>query len=115
MIVLLVIAILIALALSAYAGYKVGSYYSMQLVRTISEQNERLTAFSNAWASAASSTTKISGDVAQLHTQNVNASLQTILVLLGNVQQQQMNKIDSKENEKINDIINRVKNITHHE
>lgn len=106
------IVILISLIVGGIIGFKIGGYHSMKLVNTVTEENNRLRQFANAWVSAASSTTQISSDAAHQTTQNLNSTIQTVVQLLGTVQQQQANNLSKHENDQVNALIQQAKSLT---
>lgn len=108
----ILIVILASLIVGGIIGFKIGGYHSMKLVHTVTEENNRLRTFSNVWASAASSTTQISNEVAQHTTQNLNNTLHLVTQLLGTAQRQQENTLSNQENEKITQLINQAKSLT---
>lgn len=90
-------------------GYYIGGYFLRQENRTIQRQLELQKQFSEHWAAAATGKEELSKRVAEQQVQNVNTTMQTVIALLHSFQVQQANTASQEDKQKVEKIINQVK------
>jgi hypothetical protein len=109
-IVIIVIA-LILLALGGYCGFRIGSHHIRQENLVLKTNISHLEKFCQVWAAEAAGSYNLSNQVSQMQTNNLTATMLMVIQLLNSYRSQNANGINTNENEKISDIINKAKSI----
>ncbi len=102
--------ILIAIAAS-YAAWRLGGLYARKLNNTLREQNSLLEKFSHYWFQNVLSTQDLSKNIAKEQTQNLQATIQSTLLLLNSLSKQ-TEQTNPQDSEKIKSIISTIKGIS---
>jgi hypothetical protein len=98
------------LALGIFIGYKAGTYFIKKENIILYKQVQLLHGFSQHWAHEATAKNELNKKVAEQQTQNTTTAIQTFIQLLNSFQQRQAENINQEEKEKLDRIINQVKN-----
>lgn len=110
----MIIVIIILLGIGGYAGYRYSTRYSSRVTDTLIEHNTHLQQHADDWYNIARSISQFNNNVAQQHTNNIAATMHTVIQLLNTIQRQQSTALDSQETQKINTLIQQAKSIAQH-
>lgn len=96
--------------LGIFLGYRIGSYFIRKENIVLHKQLQLLKEFSAHWAKEATAKNELNRQVATQQTENTATAIQTFIQLLQSFQQKQSESINQEEKEKMEKIINQVKN-----
>jgi hypothetical protein len=106
---MIIIFIMICLGLVFYGGYRYGSFHTLKENDTLRNQLQLQERFSRQWASEATDKYELSSKVAQQQTQGLGMTMHAVIQLLSTYQFQNAGSMNTQENEKVADIINKAK------
>lgn len=91
-------------------GYWIGGYFMRKENNALHKQLQLLKEFSAHWAKEATAKNELNKQVASQQTQNTAVAIQTFIQLLQSFQQRQANTNNQEESDKLEKLINQVKN-----
>lgn len=91
-------------------GYWLGGLFTRKENTALQKQVTLLKEYSTHWAKEATAKSQLQQQVSAQQTQNTATAIQTFILLLQSFQQRQANAINQEEQEKLDRLINQVKN-----
>jgi uncharacterized protein YukE len=103
-----IIILSIVITLSAFIGFKIGTWHSRKLNATLNEQNKLLKEYAQHWAGESTARFELYGKASQHNTHNMATTMQIIIQLLHTLKK---DTLTGNEHNTISDIINKAKTL----